>query len=416
MSLEADALPDGWCVARLDEIASFTSKPRNLATPAKIPFIPMELVPDSGVEIHEYLLRDADQVSSGVYCETGDILLPRITPSFENGKQGIVGRLSQSFAYATTEVFPVKASSAIDSLYLFYYFLRSDVRAGLTDKMHGTTGRQRIPKPAVAELPITVPPLPEQRAIARALRAVQEAKEARRRELALERERKAALMHHIFTHGTRGEPTRMMEIGEMPERWEVVRLGDYSHKPDYGYTASAVDIPVGPRFLRITDIQGDGVNWATVPYCECDNETRQRYLLEPGDLVIARIGATTGKVYLIYDCPEAVFASYLIRVRTMPELLPDFLSHYCQTGNYWQYIGANKGGKLKGGVNIPILQNLILPLPTVDEQREISATLRACDAKIAALEREAVALDELFRAMLEELMTGRVRATALIEA
>ena len=71
-----------------------------------------------------------------------------------------------------------------------------------------------------------LPPLPEQRAIARALRAVQGAREARLREVALERERKAALMEHLFTHGTRGEATKMTEIGEMPESWKIIKFGD----------------------------------------------------------------------------------------------------------------------------------------------------------------------------------------------
>jgi len=71
-----------------------------------------------------------------------------------------------------------------------------------------------------------LPPLPEQRAISRVLRVVQQAREARLREIALERERKAALMEHLFRHGTRGEATKETEIGEMPESWEVLRLGD----------------------------------------------------------------------------------------------------------------------------------------------------------------------------------------------
>src|SRR2546427_12393197 len=64
----------------------------------------------------------------------------------------------------------------------------------------------------------------EQRAIARALRTVQEAKEARQRELTLERERKAALMEFLFTHGTRGEPRKQTEIGGIPESWQVMQL------------------------------------------------------------------------------------------------------------------------------------------------------------------------------------------------
>lgn len=74
--------------------------------------------------------------------------------------------------------------------------------------------------------PIALPPLAEQHAIARGLQAVQDAKKTRRRELTLERERKAALMQHLFTHGTRGEPTTQTEVGEIPKSWAVATFAD----------------------------------------------------------------------------------------------------------------------------------------------------------------------------------------------
>ena len=71
---------------------------------------------------------------------------------------------------------------------------------------------------------IPLPPLPEQRAIAHILHTIHEAKFTRQREIALERERKAALMDFLFSHGTKGEPRKQTEIGEIPESWEVVQL------------------------------------------------------------------------------------------------------------------------------------------------------------------------------------------------
>ena len=260
------------------------------------------------------------------------------------------------------------------------------------------------------------PPLPEQRAIAHVLQTVQEANVTRQREIVLECERKAALMDHLFSHGTTDEPRKQTEIGEIPESWEVVKLRNYCYKPDYGYTESANDSPVGPKFLRITDIQNDMVNWEKVPYCVCSEETKEKYWLKTGDIVIARIGATTGKAYIVNDCPEAVFASYLIRIRTKDNLLPTFLAQYLRTNNYWKQINQSKGGRLKGGVNIPILSNLVLPLPNPSEQQQIFEMLQACDTKIAALEQEAQYLDELFHAMLDELMTGKRSAVPLIDA
>ena len=305
----------------------------------------------------------------------------------------------------------------IDEDYLSF-FLKSSLywNTILAEKTGSTLPNVNATK--LKRVPVPLPPLPEQRAIAHVLQTIQEAKFARQREIALERERKAALMDVLFSHGTKSEPRKQTEIGDIPESWEVVKLGDYCYKPDYGYTESANESPVGPKFLRITDIQNDAVNWENVPYCVCDEEIKEKYLLKIDDIVIARIGATTGKAYIIDidDCPEAIFASYLIRVRTKGNLLPIFLAQYFRTNNYWRQIDQSKGGRLKGGVNIPILSHLVLPLPHLSEQQQIAEILQACDTKITALEQEVEHLDELFHAMLDELMTGQQSTVLLIDA
>jgi type I restriction enzyme S subunit len=137
-----------------------------------------------------------------------------------------------------------------------------------------------------------------------------------------------------------------MDEIKLPFHWKVVKLGEYCEKPEYGYTASATEQDSGYQFLRITDIQDSTVRWDSVPYCEVDKTKIDKYILLPGDIVVARIGATTGKSFLIDDCPQAVFASYLIRIRAKHELLPGFLNFYFETEKYWQQINANKGGKL----------------------------------------------------------------------
>lgn len=296
--------------------------------------------------------------------------------------------------------------------FLFYLLLHQ--KKELQAKSSGSTF-QSINKTTINNFSIALPPLLEQCAIAHVLQIIQEAKAARQREIELARERKAALMDYLFSHGTKGEPRKESRIGKIPESWEVARLGDHCSKPDYGYTQSANDSPVGPKFLRITDIQNDVVNWETVPHCVCSEATKEKYLLETGDIVIARIGATTGKAYIIDNCPEAVFASYLIRVRTKDNLLPTFLAQYFRTNNYWKQIDQSKGGRLKGGVNIPILTRLVLPLPHISEQQQIANSLQTYDTKIAALEKETQHLDELFHAMLDELMTGQRSAVPLID-
>ena len=76
--------------------------------------------------------------------------------------------------------------------------------------------------------------------------------------------------------------------------WQRVKLGEICSTIDYGYTTSATNLNTGVKFLRITDIVPNMINWDSVPYCEIDFDKKEKYLLEAGDIVIARTGATTG--------------------------------------------------------------------------------------------------------------------------
>lgn len=161
-------------------------------------------------------------------------------------------------------------------------------------------------------------------------------------------------------------------------KWTKKSLGQISEKIDYGYTASAGNS--GVKFLRITDIQNGIVNWETVPQVECSKI--EKYALAGGDIVFARTGATTGKSFLIEECPEnAVFASYLIRVRpNKAEVFSKYLSYFFDTPNYWGQISSSATGATLPGVNSTKLKELQIPLPPLPTQRRIAAILDKADA------------------------------------
>lgn len=153
------------------------------------------------------------------------------------------------------------------------------------------------------------------------------------------------------------------------KNWKEKQVIDFCEKPQYGYTESATEEPIGPRFLRITDIQDGKVNWNVVPYCVCPKP--EKYLLKPNDLVFARTGATTGKSYLIRECPKAVFASYLIRLRVKSLVSVEYLYRYFQSPSYWAQIMDKKKGTGQPNVNGKKLSNIIVPIPPSEEQRAI---------------------------------------------
>ena len=115
----------------------------------------------------------------------------------------------------------------------------------------------------------------------------------------------------------------MNDDNPLPAGWNTTNVGACCQKPEYGFTESAVADEVGPKFFRITDIAENGVNWDTVPYCRCPENIFPKYELKENDILFARIGATTGKSYIVKNPPQAVFASYLIRLRPLSNVVPD---------------------------------------------------------------------------------------------
>ena len=161
----------------------------------------------------------------------------------------------------------------------------------------------------------------------------------------------------------------------MKKGWETKDLAAVS-AINYGYTESASSEPVGPRFLRITDIQDDQVDWDNVPYCKIEKADLPKYRLASGDIVFARTGATTGKSFLVNEPPEAVFASYLIRLRLLDKkLLPEFVLLFFQTAGYWQSIKDGSSGSAQGGFNATKLGALTIPVPPLAEQQRIVGLL-----------------------------------------
>lgn len=175
---------------------------------------------------------------------------------------------------------------------------------------------------------------------------------------------------------------------------------------NYGYTESATNEPVGPRFLRITDIQDGRVDWEAVPYCRIGGSDLFKYRLAGGDIVFARTGATTGKSFLIHDPPEAVFASYLIRLRLVEDLLlPKFVWLFFQSDAYWRSIDEGSSGSAQGGFNATKLGALTIPTPPLSEQRRILGILDEAFEGIATAKAHAEKNLQNARAVFENALT-----------
>lgn len=185
-------------------------------------------------------------------------------------------------------------------------------------------------------------------------------------------------------------------------KWDCVILREICDLANYGYTASAKSEPIGPKFLRITDIVPNRIDWSSVPYCEINEKDLSKYRLEKGDIVIARTGATTGYAKRIRDNYTAVFASYLVRVRVNPKYDNQYVGFVVESDEYKQFIQLNLGGTAQPQANAQVLTSFPPPLPPLPTQRKIAAILGAYDDLIENNTRRIEILEEMAKAIYRQ--------------
>src|SRR5690606_30809748 len=187
--------------------------------------------------------------------------------------------------------------------------------------------------------------------------------------------------------------------------WKETTLADLCTDISYGYTESAKQEKVGPKFLRITDIANGRLDWDKVPYCPITDDNFKKYQLLPGDIVVARTGATTGANYTIKDNDpnDVVYASYLIRYKIDKNLAnPFYIGQLLQSPNWREYIDAIAGGSAQPGANAKQLGSFEILLPPLPQQRAIASVLSSLDDKIDLLHRQNATLEKMAETLFRQ--------------
>ena len=281
------------------------------------------------------------------------------------------------------------------------YFKRSSTWSEVLGLSSGgtPTSRNRLKENKFLSLQIPLPSLGEQQRIV-----------ARVDELAAKIESARVLRSETKFQMEALLASAYRDVFSSRSHWQESELQTFCEETQYGFTASATTQQIGPHLLRITDIQNGQVNWKSVPYCVCPKP--KNYLLQKGDLLFARTGATTGKSFLIGDCPESVFASYLIRVRVRDSVSVEYLYKFFQSPYYWNQITEGKEGTGQPNVNGAKLSALRVSIPPPEEQEAIVSHLDALQAKVQALRawqnETSRELDALLPSILDKAFKGEL--------
>jgi type I restriction enzyme S subunit len=359
----------------------------------------MDRVPLSERELANSLLLD------------GDLLFARQSLVEAGvGKCSLVNNLSEptTFESHIIRVRPDKAKS--DSVYLYYLFQSRDLRHQIMSLANGVAAFG-IRGSDISAMQFKLPPLPEQRAIASILSAL-DGKIALNLQMNKTLEEMAMTLYkHWFVDFGPFKNGKFIdsELGLIPEGWEVKRLGDFSKNKQYGYTQSSSMEKIGPKFLRITDIQGGTVEWNNVPYCLIGSKDLEKYKIQKGDLFIARTGNSTGENTFVLEAPNAVFASYLIRFQFDDLEDATYVAKIFRSTQFFNFVEGAKGGSAQPGISAGTLSEFKLLIPPIDIRKAFFELISNSDVKKDANLSENQTLTNLRDTLLPKLISGEVR-------
>ena len=181
------------------------------------------------------------------------------------------------------------------------------------------------------------------------------------------------------------------------------KLKDYSVM-QYGYTETATTEPVGPKFLRITDIAQNYIDWNGVPYCPISEENHEKYVLSEGDVVVARTGATVGYAKMVgRNIPDSVFASFLVRIRPIDDEYRYYFGLAITSAEFLNFVQTNAGGSAQPQANPPLLGEFELSIPNKQSLPEFNTKISSFLGVIESNETEISKLHEVKDTMVKML-------------
>lgn len=407
---------------RVTEFNPSKSEVRSLPADTPVLFLPMEAVSERGA-ISLKRWRPLGEVYQGyTYFRSGDVLVAKITPCFENGKGGVVPTVPSGVGFGTTEFHVLRPSAEVSPRYLFYITSSSDFRGLGTGAMIGAAGQKRVPEEFVKEYQIALPARARQDAIVDFLDRKTAAIDAliAEKEKLLDRlaEKRAALINRAVTRGLDTavplKDSGIRWLGQIPNHWALLQLrrvvrefidyrGRTPRKSEEGIpliTAGAV------RDGRI--VHERAPEWVSP---EVHVQLSGRGRPQVGDLLFTS-EAPLGEVGLVED-PKIACAQRIILFRVeRSRMLPEYLRLYYLSESGRSEIRSRASGSTAEGIRADRLRMSAVLVPPLPEQEAIVSFVRSATEGDAPLEDEArrqlLRLEEYRQSLITAAVTGQL--------
>ena len=308
----------------------------------------------------------------------------------------------------------------VNSRFVTYYLHSRTIRDRLIS-LAQTTTMTTISQDKIGGLPVLVPKLEEQHAIAsyldRKTAAIDSIIEKKQRLLTLLEEKRAALINHAVTKGLNPDvpmkDSGVPWIGEIPEHWRVMKLG-YLGQLQNGLNIGGDSFGSGDPFISYGDVYNNAILPSNpVGLVRSSVNDQMKYSLRVGDVLFTRTSETIDDIGIASTCLQEIskvtFAGFLIRFRPLPgNLAPSFSSFLFRNQNIQGYFARNVNLVTRASLSQDILKTLPICLPPLNEQIQIAAHLSKMALAFEQLDRFLVRQVELLKERRQALITAAV--------
>ena len=425
MTIRMAPLPAGWKQSRLRFVAAINpskTEISHLDPSTEVSFVPMEAVGEDA-SLDASRLKPISEVSSGyTYFRDGDILIAKITPCFENGKATLARGLTGGFGFGSTEFHVVRPSPRLDARFAFYVIRSNAFRDYGAASMYGAGGQKRVPTDFLADFPVALPPLPEQRAVADFLdreTAKIDALIAKQEELIerVEEKRRALVTHSVVQGLDASAPMRKNGarwLGASPSHWRLLPLRRVVSKfVDYrGSTPEKLD--TGVPLITATAIRFGRIDHSRNPAFISPEEYEERMvrgLPAIGDVVMTT-EAPLGEVAQIDTLGQGIGQRVILFKMNNDYMLPRMLFYFLLSSAGQGELWSTASGSTAQGIKAERLKGISVIVPPIFEQEAIVTML---DRALSAFEpveqkadREIALLRERRSAFITAAVTGQI--------
>jgi len=374
-----------------------------------VSFVPMESI-RTGCLTPQYIDFNLGKNKYNYFAE-GDLLIAKVTPCFENGNIAIAEILKEHVGFGSSELFVLRCGEKINNRFLFYLCLTVGFKNAACATMTGVAGLKRISPLFMRTYEVDLPSIADQSRIAKYLDTKTSAIDSRISVLEQKRDAygrlKKSIINDAVTHGlnpnVKTKDSGVEWIGEIPEHWEVKRFKEFAYTTKGKQTEYLDEQVEGSEIVLTVETLRQDIptffNYAIMPdkkqYCTTD------------DLVVIWDGAGVGELLRAKD---GILSSTIAKV-TVDEtkVLKEYLW-------LWRYKIEYTLKSIPTGMGIPhlnptLLNNFMIPVPPLAEQKEIinvlsKQTEKLSDA-ITLLNAQIEKYKLLKRSLINEVITGQ---------